>query len=499
MKMKMKMKIKRACVLALAAACAVAPLTGCGSKDVADMPIIHWYMIKPIDTMEHQEEIEALANEKFEKEVGVKVKFHFLDNAAWKDKMNVMINSGEEFDICFTSSWTNKFIDNVRKDAFVPLDEKMLEKYAPDILAKSDERVWSAVKIDGKIYAIPSQAPMSSSISMVFKKDLVEKYNFDYKSVKKLSDLEPYLMQIKENEPGVTPMLQTAGGEIATYTDSNYTDDQIEGLNFSESEQKYVNEMKMPSNIEKWKTLSDFYKKGYIPADAGTRTEYLSDAKTGKYAVLKSTGAYTEDGEKSTSYYGFPCVETYMGNTAIANGVVTSSMSAISATSKHPEEALQVLNPVWKDPDLSNLLAYGIEGVDYVIDEERSTPEMKSVIPNSGKDQKWGIWHNYLGPLWDQWDSTWNRRESLEQMQADNDKAVVSSTLGFYFDPTPVKAECAAVSSTVKEYTANLNVGCVADVDAYLEEAYAKLEQNGIEKIIEEANRQYNEWKADNQ
>ncbi len=493
--MKTKKMLKRVCLLALAAACAVTPLSGCGKKS-AEEPIIHWYMIKSVDTMEHQEEIESLANEKFEKEIGVKVKFHFLDNAAWEDKMNVMINSGEEFDICFTSSWTNKFIDNVRRDAFVPMDKKMLEKYAPDILKKSDDRVWDAVTIDGKIYAIPSQAPMSSSSAMVFKKDLVDKYNFDYKNVKTLSDLEPYLKLIKENEPGITPMLQTAGGGVSTYIDENYTDDQIKGLDFSEKDQKFVNAMKIPERVEKWRKLSEFYKKGYIPLDAATRTEYMSDAKTGKYAVLKTTGAYTENGEKSTSYYGFPCVEAYEGNSAISNGVVTSSMSAISASSKHPEEALQVLNLVWKDPDLSNLLAYGIEGTDYVIDEERSTPDMKSIIPNSGKNQKWAIWHNYLGPLWDQWDSSWNRKEALEKMQEENKKAEVSSTLGFYFDSSSVKAECAAVASTVKEYGANLNVGSVADVDAYLAEAYAKLEQNGIDKIIEEANRQYSEWKA---
>lgn len=490
----MKKLFKGALALALAGICAIAPLTGCEKKDSASTTI-HWYMVKPIDTMEHQEEIEKLANEKFEKECGVKVKFHFLDNAAWDDKMNVMINSGEEFDICFTASWTNKFIDNARKGAFLDISD-LLDEYGQDIIAKSDPRVWDAVTLDHKIYAIPSQAPMSSSSSIVYKKDLVEKYNFDYKSVKTLKDLEPFLKAIKENEPGVTPMLQTASGGIAGYISNEYTDDQIKGLDFSESQQKFVNVAELPGTVERWQTLSDFYKKGYIPADAATRTEYLADAKTGKYAVLKPTGAYTETGEKSSTQYGFPCVETYMGNSSISNGVVTSSMSAISSTSKHPEEAMKVLNLVWKDSDLSNLLAYGLEGVDYVIDEERSTDEMKSIIPNAGKDQKWAIWHNNLGPLWDQWDSSWNRKEALEQMQAENQRAIVASTLGFYFDPSNVSAEYAAVASTVKEYTANLNVGCVADVDAYIEEYRAKLKQNGIDKLIEEANRQYDEWKA---
>lgn len=46
-----------------------------------------------------------------------------------------------------------------------------------------------------------------TEIGWVFKKDLVEKYNFDYKSVQTLKDLEPYLETLKENEPGITPVL----------------------------------------------------------------------------------------------------------------------------------------------------------------------------------------------------------------------------------------------------------------------------------------------------
>ncbi len=487
---------KKAAALSLSCICAAGLMTGCGKEKTAEAPTIHWYMMKPIDTMAHQDEIEKLANDMIQKEVNAKLKLHLLDNAAWADRMNLMISSGEEFDICFTSSWSNKFIDNARKGAFADISD-LLKTDGQDILAKEDSRVWDAVTLDGKIYAIPGQGPYSSADALVFKKELVDKYNFDYKSVEKISDLEPFCAQIKANEPGITPILQIAGGRIATgKVDLNYTDDSIPGLDFSESEQKFVSVYDIPEKIETWKTISDFYKKGYIPADAATRNEYMSDAKTGKYAVLKTMGDFTEDGEKSSSSYGFPCVETYMGNSPITNGTVTSSMVAISATSKHPKEAMQVLNLIWKNSDLSNLLAYGIEGVDYRVDNERSTPESKSIIPNSGKDQKWAIWHNFLGPLWDQWDSSWNRKERLEEMQKINKEAEVGSTLGFYFDSANVSAEYAAVSSTIGKINTNLNVGCVEDVDKYLEEARATLKQNGIDKLIEEANRQYSEWKA---
>ena len=114
--------------------------------------------------------------------------------------------------------------------------------------------------------------------------------------------------------------------------------------------------------------------------------------------MLQNTGYYTEDGSKATATYGFPCVETYLETGVITTPGVMVAMNAIGVNSKHPEEAIKVLNLIWKAPDLSNLLAYGIEGIHYTVDE--SNTKEKSVIPKTGKEQTWAIWHNYLGPLW---------------------------------------------------------------------------------------------------
>ena len=133
---------------------------------------------------------------------------------------------------------------------------------------------------------------------------------------------------------------------------------------------------------------------------------------------MNCTGNYDETGKKSSDVYGFPCVETYIGQTVIGTGNLFDAINAISITSKHPEKAVELLNLIWKNRDLSNLLAYGIEGIHYTVNEERSKEiGDKSVTPKTGSEQTWAIWHNWIGPLWEQWDSTWNSKEALEKFQ----------------------------------------------------------------------------------
>ena len=152
--------------------------------------------------------VEDEVNKIFEKEVGARLKLVLIDEASYAEKMNVVINSGEEFDIMFSAPWntSTSYDTNAPKGNFMDLTE-LVDKYGQDIKAKADPRAWDYVTYDGKVQIIPSQMKLYTEIGWVFKKDLVEKYNFDYKSVQTLKDLEPYLETLKENEPGITPVL----------------------------------------------------------------------------------------------------------------------------------------------------------------------------------------------------------------------------------------------------------------------------------------------------
>ena len=483
----LKNTVKRGIAALVAATSAIALLGGCSGEKEGDIVTLDWYMMKLVDNVSSQEAVENAVNEILEKELGAHISFHFIERGNYYEKMNTIISAGEKFDICYQSDVT-KFLNNVKNGAFVPLDD-MLQEYGQDILAKNYDYAWKSVTVDGEIYAVKSQGAYSKEVGTVFKKDLVEKYGFDYKSVDSIADLEPYLETIKQNEPSITPLLPTV-----TEVSHQYTDDSIKGLIYNEESKKYEKLYDVEMFKERYKLLNKYYQKGYIAKDAITKTETTVEAKSGNYAVMGDSGFYTADGSKSSSQYGFPCVDAYMGQTMI--NPKGGAMNCISATSEHPELAMKVLNLIWQNTDLSNTLAYGVEGINYSVNEERSAQiGSKSINPATGTDSTWTIYHNYIGPLFDQWDSAWNTKESLDHMQEINKTAKQTGTVGFMFNSDPVKVQYAKVSSIISECDPVFKNGCMDDFDTYYNDVLARLDEAGINEILEEANSQLEAWR----
>ncbi|MFD0672606.1 DUF3502 domain-containing protein [Cohnella sp. GCM10027633] len=457
---------------------------------------VSWYIRKPIDTIKDQEAIEAEVNKGIKEAINANLHINFIDAASWDDKMKLMSASGDDYDLAFTANWTNAIDLNVQKGAFLPLDD-LLKEYGQDILAKVDERAWKAVTYNGKIMAVPSQSPFSTPGGIVFKKDLVTKHNFDYANVHTLQDLEPYLALIKQNEPGITPLLVTksvnAPGDYVT-DHTNIT----KGIRYDEIAGKAVWELDIPQFINNYRTMSEYYKKGYVAKDAAIKTDFIAEAKTGKYAVMRDSGGYTEDGSKSTALFGYPTVESLASYPMIGTPNMVTAATAISATSKNPERAMQLLNLVWKDKKLSNTLAYGLEGKNYTVKSGAGT-DSPSIEAKSGAEQTWAIWHNWVGPLWDQWDSNWNSTASLERMQKNNDEAKTSSILGFLFNGEVVKSEAAQVNAVYSELWPVMQTGSMPDYDKFVADMRQRLTDAGLDTILAEVQKQIDAWKAQNQ
>ena len=126
--------MKKICLLLVAAMlCTLA--NGCTKKEQSDIPTITWYMSQPEAQCRDQKLIEQEANKIIEPAVGARLHFCFFDYATFEQKMSVMISAGEEFDIMQTSSWKNRFDQNVAKGALMDLTD-LIDKYGQDIVKK---------------------------------------------------------------------------------------------------------------------------------------------------------------------------------------------------------------------------------------------------------------------------------------------------------------------------------------------------------------------------
>lgn len=486
----MKKSLKLLTISALAVGMIVAG-AGCGGggNESAEGGTITWYMAKPVNDMSHQSLVEEAANKIIEPAIGRKLHFEFIDRGNWDQKMNVIIQSGEEFDLSFDAG--TRFTTNVANNAYIDLTP-YLDK-APDIKAKLNDFAWEAVTFDGKgIMAVPSQTNMTPYSSIAIKKDIADKYNIDYENLgTSFEELEPILKTIKENEPNMYPIIAAANSSIPSPQSHDFLKTTLDAMRFDVKADKFVSFLEDADELKRFETTYDWYQKGYIAKDAASKTEVNSEIKSGRYAVFGGR----RSAAKTSNLYGFECVESKPSFGVICRENVTNSLTAVSRTSKQPEKCIELLNLIWKDTDLSNLLAYGVEGTDWVDITKEGAP-YKTIEPKSGNEVKWSVWHNWLGPLWDQWDSVWNSRESLEEMQQLNNTAEVSTILAFVPDVSEFSTEIAMINSAYAEVTPVFNTGSMPDYDAYFAEVQKKFEEAGIDKVIDAVNKQYQEWKS---
>lgn len=459
-------------------------LTGCSkgnstSKEGTDSKPVElvWYTIggPQKDTEKVQEEINKYLKEK----INATIKIKQVDWGDYNQKMQVVINSGEEYDIAFTCSWANDYLTNARKGAFVALDE-LLDKYGKETKAAIDPNFWEGAKIDGKVYAIPANKELGVAPLWVFTKEYVDKYNIDISKIKTLEDLEPYLKVIKEKEPGVTPFYivkdysaQLPFDKIVDPVAISLKNNDLKVVNIFETE-----EMKQALN-----TMHRFYKAGYINKDAAT----AKDDKAVKRLVTKGDGQPYADILWSKDL-GYQVVSTPIVPPYITNGSTTGSMQAISVTSKHPEKSMQFLNLLNTDKYLRNLINYGIEGTHY----QKVNDEQIKILP----DQKnYQMPYFSLGNLFITYTLENEPKTKWEEFKKFNADSSKSPALGFKFDPTPVNTEVAGLRNVLDEFGASLYSGTV-DPNEYLPKINAKLKSIGIDKVIAEMQKQIDAWKA---
>lgn len=369
-------------------------------------------------------------------------------------------------------------MNNVSKGAYLPIDD-LLAKY-PDLQGLFSKQVWDSVRINGKIYGIPSKQSISGQNGLWFKKDLVDKYQIDLSTVKKTADLTPIYQKIKDGEPGVSPLRQGINNMFVPFTPL------IEGFAVDMKTGK-VYDPTTTDYAENYKIFRDWYQKGFFPQDVATLKDESPLIKGGK--IFSRYTSISPDVEASLKKQnGFDVAIMPYSDPVTKQGTVQAAINAISATSKNPERAVMLLNLVNTDKELFNLLAWGIEGQDYKKVSNTHIEPIAGAYAFSG--YLFGnAFNSYLIP--GQSDDVWEKTQKI------NDSATIDPLIGFTFDRTPVENELAQITAIRTETDPVLNNG-LDDVDKVLKLREDKMKAAGKDKVIAEIQKQLDAWMAKN-
>ena len=186
---------------------------------------------------------------------------------------------------------------------------------------------------------------------------------------------------------------------------------------------------------------------------------------------------------------GFDVVDIPTGKPGISAGSVLATMNGISSTSKNPERAMMLLELLYSDKDLYNMMVFGIEDKHY----KKIDADFVEPIADSG----------YAGLAWElgnQFNAYYTKGQikgTWEETIKVNEEAVASPLLGFNYNGEPTKTENAQIDAVMAEYKPGLISGTL-DPEKKLPEFLDKLKKAGIDKVIEDMQAQIDQWRKDN-
>jgi putative aldouronate transport system substrate-binding protein len=378
--------------------------------------------------------------------------------------------------------------DDMPGARFLELDN-LLDQYGREAKAVIGDELLNFTRADGKLYVLPSVSDYVASSGVAMRKDIVEKYDIDLSSIHSLKDLDPVLERVHALEPDlrlISPN-QTRRGFLGR-------------LRFDDAFLRCVCDLdpENPSRVVNYYATDEYrdavnrfrrwYLSSYLPDQMmlqNTRAEQLMQA--GELFAYNCAYKPGVDYEESMSS-GRDVVVAPLMEPVITRRSLDSSRWGISQSCLNPGKAMQFLNLLYTDSDLVNLLIYGIEGEHYVRlpDGTIGYPDgMDAETAGYRNTVPWVLPNQLLSYVWHGNDpDVWKKTEVF------NKTARVSKVIGFTFDPGPVQQENDALNGIVSNYSYGLETGQL-DPDVYLTKMLKEMEEAGVERVIAEAQRQY--------
>lgn len=470
-------------------------ITGCSSVNVHQTETssppyeIIWYHINAPqkDTLEVFNEVNKYIKPKINAHVTIKM----VDWNEYDNVMKAVIASGEKYDICFTSSWANDYFENANKGSFREVSS-LLDKHGHKIVETSNKILLDGTKIKGKNYAIPCKQEIGHQFALIFNHKYVEKYGFDISRISKLEDIEPMLNIIKENEPDVIPYAITGGFNHSLALPFDRIIENIPGSLYYDNRTQYkvTNEIETLEYKNYLSIMHRWNRLGYIAEDAPYMGVSISNfEKEGNWFASITSNVPHGDIILSTRC-GYKIDVIPLHKPIIKNRDLSGSMLAISSISSNPEIAMKFIDLLHSDKYLYNLVTYGIEGKHYIKNSDGtiSYPEGKTQFNCDYGMAPFTTGNLMLTYILKDYPLTY-----LDDYENFNSIGIKSPLIGFWFDPSNVKNEIASLSSISSEFLPALNTGAI-DPEVYLPVFISKLNDAGLQKVLDEEQKQLKEW-----
>lgn len=491
--------VKRIVALLLALLMLVGMMAVSSAETASNLPYVKLKYVNygdaPADG--NWDEVWAKINEMLLRDLNCEVEIEWLGSSDPLNKMSLMFAGNEEFDFAYTANWFG-YADNAQKNAFREITAEDIAAYMPNVSKMYDENVWNQTRVNGKIFLVPGNArqPRQHCV-VILRGDLREKYGLEKPT--SLADLEVYMEKVAENEPGMDAFLTMEHIYHGLfYNNANYCYSNALGIEFfvTETEDIKLFSRQFTDNYAAFaKKAHEWYEKGFwsadaIANDAAQTVNFNTRFIAGQTAVniecitnveSQAKAIVAEHPEWKPELYYLNAGNHYAYNTQTSDGTI------ITRESKNWERVLMVVDKLLGDPEYNRLNQFGLEGVNYALDENGLYSQLEIFNPGCN----WN--YNNVDTKFLPKDSYEGVAEIQAQIAED---CVVHPMMSIVLDKSAVETEYASVMAVHSEYERAFLYGMYDDTEAALEEYRMALKAAGIDELIAEFQRQVDEYFA---
>nr|WP_288978151.1 ABC transporter substrate-binding protein [uncultured Blautia sp.] len=504
--------MKRRIIGLLLAVTVTAGMCACGQEEKETQPesagakeydqVTYAYAtMNNVPTEESVDAVEEKLNEITREKIGVEVTLKPIALADYSQSVSLSLQAGEKIDV-FQSIYD--FTNCVSTGMAMDITE-LGKEYASDTIELVGEEWLKASSYEGKLYGIPTYKPVAAKPYFVCRKDIAEELGLDLSGIKSSSELTDVFSKVQEAHPEMTmlaPLNQGKLGEHLTWYGVDWLSDSDEkAFGVLMGDDTTVKNLYASDLFKDSCDLArEWYNAGYVMKDAATTTSTNSELMgSGKYfGFFTSNATPAEDLAQMLSgmYGNYQLQAIPLGKPYLSTASINTVTWMLASNTKVPEAAMKFLDLTYNDPDVCNLLIFGIEGRDYVLDQNgyASYPEGEdaATVPYTAQ-----LSNGILGNSFIMYPITGTDKESMPLMLEENKSADISPVMGFVFDSSHVGVQYTAVNNVASQYLPGLLCGSV-DPETEIPKFLQALDDAGCQDIIDAKQEQLNDWLEEN-
>lgn len=490
----------------------VGAFSGCGpDKTTSDNGevTLKWLIPSSNYSLEDEAEVEALFNEKLAEVLpGIQLDLEKVSFSDYAQRYQLALAAKEDIDLIW-SGYLISYVSEATNGSFLALDD-LLKEYGKDLYEEIPEWAWKQQSLNGKIYSVPNmQQVATEGRAMFFKIDQGDKY-MDREEMTSILNANPtltreawdaigdYLGKLKENgeiQKGVSTA--TVPSMLGMMRADALVDNFVilRGEDKPKVWYKYeTSDMKLAFDV-----MAEWYKKGYIVEDiASLESQSMYEFKEdGNVLWAHNYFKGTAEGQRNSGREYVDAIGITTQGPYISMKASDTS-TAIVSYSKHPVEAMKLLDLLntEKGSELFKLLAYGIEGKHYTLDDANRVV----TIRDAKEEPLYMIYHWVIGNVFNGYEMETDPEGWFEYLQTEvqGENVEVSPLLGFKPDITKLSTELAHIKAVEGEFYRGLCDGALADHKKTYNEMMNKLKVAGLDKVKAELQSQVDAWYAKN-